>query len=82
MLTSLLVGFVEDPTVDNPNPDQFLPGRITLWAIFVLLTLGYSYRAYLARIPLGQRSNDDSRGNSSRVPVRSPPGDCPPPAPG
>lgn len=49
LLTTLLLGFIKEPTTKDPSPNEYVPGRISIWAIFLVLTFLYSLVAYKGR---------------------------------
>jgi uncharacterized membrane protein len=55
LLITMIVGFIDEPTVKDPNPNEYIPGRIVLWVLFILITLAYSYSAYLSRRPKSRK---------------------------
>ena len=49
LLITLLIGFIEEPTVEDPSPNEYVPGRIIIWSIFLVLTFVVSLAAYNRR---------------------------------
>jgi len=54
-LLTLYLGLIEKPSTTNPTPNQYVPGRITMWAVGVAVTWFVAYWTYRNATPKSKR---------------------------
>ena len=60
-LIGVIIALIEDPTEGQPAPNEYIGFRIALWALFIALTFGYSYAAYVKRRSAAVAAGDPRR---------------------